>query len=213
VFVLSAAVISSTAQLVTSDDTGIGASGIVYALFGLLWRGKSSIPEASGLIDKNTVLVFLVWLVAATVATRLGTANIGNAAHAGGLLFGVLVAEWRIRRVHPKLAALGTCCLGILALIGTRFSPWSRQWWEHVAVRTHQEHAYDVAAFAYERGLALGSDSSWAMHGLAATYFHLEDTARFRAAMTTLRRLTPADAESLDVYFNKVSRHANGAGP
>ncbi len=173
-FILSAAVVSSTAQLVMSGDTGIGASGIVYALFGLLWRGQAVIREGDTLVDRNTVAIFLLWLVAAAIATEVGTANIGNAAHAAGLLFGILVAEWRIRRVRPRLAALATISLGILTLVGMRVSPWSPRWWERVGVRAHQAHEYDLAAWAYERGLALGSDSPWALYNLALTYGRLE---------------------------------------
>jgi rhomboid protease GluP len=210
-FILGAAAVSSTAQLVMSDDTGIGASGIVYALFGLLWRGQGVIPEADTLVDRNTVAVFLVWLVAAAIATHIGTANIGNAAHAAGLLFGILVAEWRIRRVRPRLAALATISLGVLTLVGTRVSPWSRRWWELVGMRAHRVHEYDMATRAYKRGLDLGSDSSWALYNLALTYDRLDDTAQLNAVMTTLRRLAPADADSLDVYFKAL--HAGSVAP
>lgn len=213
VFVLCAAVVSSAAQLVVSDDTGIGASGVVYALFGLLWRGRAVIPEADIVVDRNTVAVFLVWFVAAAIATQIGTANIGNAAHAAGLLFGVLVAEWRIRRVRPRLAAIGTICLGVLALAGARVSPWSARWWEQVGTRAHRAHDYDMAAWAYRRGLALGSDSSWTLYNLALTYDRLGDTARLNAAMATLRRLAPADADSLDVYFKTSFRDADSVAP
>jgi rhomboid protease GluP len=212
-FVIGAAVVSSTAQLVMSDDTGIGASGIVYALFGLLWRGRGTIPDVDAVLDRNTILLFLVWLVGAAVATQLGTVQIGNAAHAAGLFFGVLVAEWRVRRVHPKLAAVGTICLGILALIGMRANPWSRRWLEHVAIRTHRAQAYEAAAWAYERSLALGSDSGWTLHNLALSYQGLDDTARRNAAMNALRRLDPADAESLEVYFTASSRSRRHAAP
>ena len=204
-FVLCAAMVSSTAQLLITDDTGVGASGIVYALFGLLWRGRHTIPEAGTVLDKNTVVLFFVWLVGAAVATQLDAVNIGNAAHAAGLLFGIVVAEWRVRRVHPKMAAAGTMVLGALALIGMRANPWSRRWLEHVAVRTHRAHAYDAAAWAYERGLARGSDSTWAFHNLVLSYQGLDDTTRRDAAMSTLRRLNPADAESLEVYFKASS--------
>ena len=212
-FVCSAALVSSAAQLIVSDDTGMGASGVVYALFGLLWRGRGVIPDADKVVDEYTVKVFLAWLVLAAVATQIGTANIGNAAHAAGLLFGVLVAEWRIRRVRPKLAGVGTFSLALLALVGTRGSPWSRRWWEHVAARAHQAHQYDLAASAYEQGLARGSDSSWALYNLALSYNGLADTARRNAAMISLRRLDPAYADSLDIYFRMSSRQARSPGP
>jgi len=91
-------------------------------------------------------------------------------------------------------------------------SPWSRRWWELVGMRAHRVHEYDMAARAYKRGLALGSDSGWALYNLALTYDRLDDTARLNAVMTTLRRLAPADADSLDVYF-KATRHAGSVAP
>jgi hypothetical protein len=110
------------------------------------------------------------------------------------------------RRVHPRLAAVGVMCLVVFALIGMRANPWSRRWLEHVAVRTHRAHAYDAAAWAYERSLAYGADSGWALHNLALSYQGLGDTARRDTAMTVLKRLAPSDAESLHVYFNALLR-------
>jgi hypothetical protein len=114
--------------------------------------------------------------------------------------------------VHPRLAAVGTMCLGLLALAGTRVSPWSRRWWQHVAVRAHQAHVYGVAAAAYQQVLARGSDSTWALFNLILSYDGLQDTARRNAAMIPLRRLDPVDAESLDVYFKASSPRA-GSDP
>lgn len=67
-------------------------------LFGLMGRSREDVPQFAEVLGDNIAPLFFTWLVACLIATEVGTAQIGNAAHISGLLFGVLVAEWRIRR-------------------------------------------------------------------------------------------------------------------
>ena len=97
VLVLALAFVSSAWQLAVSNDTGIGASGVVYGLLGFMWRSKEQGPRYAAVLGSETAALFIIWLVACLVATHAGFANIGNAAHIAGLSLGVLIAEWRIR--------------------------------------------------------------------------------------------------------------------
>lgn len=205
VFALGSAVSGSAAQLLASTDTGIGASGIVYALFGLLWRGRS-LPEFADALPGKTTQLFLIWLVGCFIATRLGWASIGNAAHVSGLTFGGLVAEWRIRRTRHKLALAGMVGLALMVLFGAIANPWSWRWWRQVGQTAYDRGDYQAAAFSYEQGLASGLDSATAYFYLSVAYDGLNDTARSRAALAVVQRLDSASADSLTAYFTAKAR-------
>ena len=91
-FVLVAGFVSSAYQLVVTDSTGIGASGIGYALFGFMWATRHRYPLFLEVLDGKTIQLFMIWLVGCIVATYLNLWQVANTAHVAGLLFGGLVA-------------------------------------------------------------------------------------------------------------------------
>jgi membrane associated rhomboid family serine protease len=209
-FVLGAAFVSSASQLAVSGDTGIGASGVVYALFGLMWRSKDEVPHFSEVLGKNTAPVFLVWLVACLVATMAGTVQVGNAAHITGLLFGVLVAEWRIHRSHRNSAAVATVLLTLVSLCAALGNPWSSRRLAHFGIQAYRYQDYEHAVWAFQRSLALGADSAWAFHSLALTYFAMGDTAHSTETLHKLRDLAPGEADSLKRSFEAIKGQDSG---
>jgi GlpG protein len=206
VFVVAVAFLSSAFQLAVSGDTGIGASGVVYGLFGLMWRSKEKVPHFAEVLGPDTSRLFFVWLIACLVATQAGFVSIGNAAHFSGLLFGVLAAEWQSRGPYRQLAAGSTAFLCVLSLLAAHSNPWSVRWLEHQAMKMHRAGQYQRAALAYERSLSFGSDSAWAFHNLALTYFELDDTTRYAAALKSLRVVAPTDADLLELRFRDGTR-------
>jgi rhomboid protease GluP len=202
-FVLGAAFVGSACQLAVSGTTGIGASGIVYALFGLMWRGRHKIPRFDEILGADTASLIFFWLVACFIATRAGFVNIANGAHIAGLVFGILVAEWRFRGSRRRLAAGAIGTLLVLSCLAARANPWSERWLGYTAMKLHREHQYELAALAYERGLAFGADSAWVYHNLALTYFSLGDSTRGRDALVRLRAKAPAEADSLEQRLHR----------
>jgi GlpG protein len=91
-FVLAAAFVSSAGQLLVSGNTGIGASGVVYALFGFMWQ-RQDVPRFAEVLGRDTASLFFVWLILCLVATFAGFVNIGNTAHISGLIFGIMLAK------------------------------------------------------------------------------------------------------------------------
>lgn len=78
-------------------STGIGMSGVVYALFALMWAGRGEYP-AWGMVATQANLRLLVgWGLLCIVGTyaglfrAFGLPGIANGAHAGGFLFGLSV--------------------------------------------------------------------------------------------------------------------------
>ena len=210
VFVVAVAFVGSAFQLAASGGTGIGASGIVYGLFGFMWRSKEKVPRFADILGPDTAWFFFVWLIACVVATQAGFANIANTAHFAGLVFGVLVAEWRFRGLHRRMAGAGMALLCVLSVLTTRSNPWSARWLQHHAMKMHRAGQYQVAALTYERSLSFGADSVWAFHNLALTYFEMRDTTRYAAALRNLRVASPAEADSLELRLQGAAFSRRG---
>jgi GlpG protein len=65
-----------------------GMSGVVYALFGYAWMKSDYDPESDIRISSNAIVAMMLWLVLCMTGF-LGP--IANAAHVGGLVFGLCV--------------------------------------------------------------------------------------------------------------------------
>jgi GlpG protein len=80
--------------LIVSPGFG-GLSGVVYGLFGYIWV-KSRLEPRLGLgLSSQTVVIMLVWFFACLFGF---VGNIANAAHAGGLVAGMVIAALTARR-------------------------------------------------------------------------------------------------------------------
>jgi GlpG protein len=132
VFCLAAAFIASGAELAITSNDAIGASGVVYALFGLTWGARRSVPAFALVATDDNVRFMLGWMVLTFVLTTLGLWNIASAAHAGGLLFGLAVAWLFVEKpLPPRRRALAAALLAglvILAVLSVTWLPWSPRW-------------------------------------------------------------------------------------
>ena len=81
VFFLVSAWVSSSLQLFSMGDAGIGMSGVGYALFGFGWVARRRFSSFAAILTRENVIIFLVWMVGCIVVTAVGAANIGNGAH------------------------------------------------------------------------------------------------------------------------------------
>jgi GlpG protein len=87
-FVIVTAVVSNLAQFFWSGPFFGGMSGVGYALFGYIWM-KSKFDPAAGLyIGERDVFLMLLWFV---VCFTGWVGPVANAAHAGGLIAGVIL--------------------------------------------------------------------------------------------------------------------------
>ncbi len=197
-FCLLAAVVSSSAQLVFSGTTGIGMSGVLYALFGFVWIGKWRIPAFAALVPNDVIIVFLVWLVGCWIATRLKFAHIGNAAHTAGLIFGVAVARAYVfeQSFFPTfLVVAGMCAASVVPLF---WSPWSPVWLFDRGVKAHRKNEFEKAVALYRKSLARGLRPDLGWKNLAIAYAQLKDEKHFREALGELRKINPELAREFD---------------
>ena len=98
---------------------GVGLSGIVYGLFGLLWMGRRWRPEFEAVCNNDTVNLLIAWFFICIVLTRLEMLRIANIAHGAGAIFGVLygLALYDTRLRKRWIAAAGAATLLVLATV------------------------------------------------------------------------------------------------
>jgi GlpG protein len=197
-FVAGTAWLSSAAQLAVSDTTGIGFSGVGYALISFVWMLGRRRPELAVPLPQNAVGLFLVWGIGCWVATVAGVANVGNAAHLVGFVVGaaVGVAVGGERRMWAVLAVALCASIGSLA-----YAPWSAGWTAMRAYDAHVREDYPAAIAGYERTLARGSDPAWVYPNLVAAQLAAGDRGGAQTSLERLRAIDAAAAAELDPYF------------
>jgi membrane associated rhomboid family serine protease len=135
---------SSGAQLLTGD-TGHGMSGVLYAFFGFGWCARSHLPEFERVLPRQTIQLFILWLGACILLTALGIMSIGNGAHVGGLLFGMLVGQIVVLRQRSRIAAAGLAALVGLATLPAFWCPWNSGWAAAQAMRAAGQEDWEGA--------------------------------------------------------------------
>ncbi|MBI3721888.1 MAG: rhomboid family intramembrane serine protease [Fimbriimonas ginsengisoli] len=155
-FFVSAAMIGSSAELAVSGSTGVGASGVVYAMFGLLWAGRRKDEEWADVANPLAVRLVVGWAIVCLILTRLNVIAIANAAHFGGLLFGLGVGWFFVERKYRLLGGLvlgGQ--VGLLA-ISLVWLPWSPYWTFWKGVQARKALRYQEAIEWFEKSRRRG---------------------------------------------------------
>jgi len=189
---VASAWVSSAAQLALSGDTGIGLSGVGYAQIGFMWLAQERFPQFKQVVDRKLIIVFVIWMLWNFLASIVAEANVGNAAHFWGLVFGVAAgsvtrARWR------NLAAEVVVVLCVTATLTVLWAPWSADWTAVQAESAHDDARYEDALAMYRRCIELEfHDPGWVWDKTAVVCFHLEDRIGFDEALMDLR---PYDAD------------------
>lgn len=87
IFIAVAAIAGNLAQYMVSTPNFGGMSGVVYGLLGYAWMKSKYDPNSSIFLHKSTVTLMLFWFVFCLTGLA---GNIANAAHAAGLIIGVI---------------------------------------------------------------------------------------------------------------------------
>jgi membrane associated rhomboid family serine protease len=127
-FIVAAAVVASGWELLVSAATGIGYSGVVYALVGFMLARRSARPAYQAILNRRTILWLLGWLVFCIALTVANVAAIGNAAHIAGLAFGYLVGVVATGGRRRPWAVAGLVCLVAGVGLAGSYMPWSPAW-------------------------------------------------------------------------------------
>lgn len=159
-FILSAGLISSITELAFSETTGIGLSGIGYAFFGFLLVKRNTEGAYANFIDKRIVFLFIIWLLLCYVLTLANIYQVGNAAHIGGFLWGLLIAKISKYKKRSQLA-ISTAVLAVFS-ITIFWNPWSIEWLSNKAYNLHKEQKLDEAKVLYRKILVRDKDNELA---------------------------------------------------
>jgi GlpG protein len=95
-FCLLAAVASNLTQFFWAGPSFGGMSGVGFAIFGFLWAYPRFSPTVPFRMPQQSVFMFFLWYVLCIVGV---VGHVANAAHTGGLIFG-LVAAWALVMVE-----------------------------------------------------------------------------------------------------------------
>jgi membrane associated rhomboid family serine protease len=197
-FFIGAAIVSSGTEFAFKDSTGIGASGVGYAMFGFIWITREYFPSFKTVLTPRIIGLFLLWLVLCWILTLAKLGNVGNAAHVGGLLFGVTCGAWVVHRPQRSLLTITICSLLVVAVIPLFWAPWSFEWASEKAVNAHKNGEYAVAIQWYQRSMKLGQDKSWCLQNMALVYYSEGDKTNCEDALRVLRKLDEPAAEKIE---------------
>jgi membrane associated rhomboid family serine protease len=170
ILILTSALVSSAGQLAFSDSTGIGLSGIGYSLFGYIFLMSKMTEVYKNYLSKQTINLFIFWLVLCIILTQTKAWSVGNAAHISGLLWGLAMAYF------SKLAGLKQWAIGIglLSIIVSSifWTPFSISWLSHKAYTLHTDKKEDEAMEIYKGILYREPDNEFAKENLKQIETH-----------------------------------------
>lgn len=162
--IITSALVSSLAQLGFSDSTGIGLSGIGYALFGFLFIKSRTSEEYKGFLENKTINLFLAWLILCVILTQTKIWTVGNAAHIAGLIWGLALAYI----AQFKTVKKWTFGSVLFITIGTSFlwNPLATSWLSYQAYELHENQKFDGAIAVYQEILKREPENEFARTNL-----------------------------------------------
>lgn len=170
ILILSSAFVSSFSELSFADTTGIGLSGIGYSLFGFIFLKSQTTEAYKNYPDKRTKRLFLFWLLLCIVLTQTKAWTVGNAAHVGGLLWGMTLAYISKFDKYKQWTA-GLLLFSVLAS-SIFWSPFSTSWLSHQAFELHKNQKVDQAIIVYKKILSRDPQNEFAKANLKQLEIH-----------------------------------------
>ena len=143
VFCAGAAFTASGVELAVTGNDSIGMSGVVYALFGLMWVSRRTYPAFAQMATSGNARFFIGWLVLCLALTEAHYWDVANFAHIGGLAFGVGVGWLLVEQTAPPRRKAGGAALLAVVVALTAcalfYLPWSARWryWRAVTPAQH----------------------------------------------------------------------------
>jgi membrane associated rhomboid family serine protease len=148
-FVVAAAAGPMAAEVLVGGS-GIGLSGVGYALFGLLFALRRDEDFAAEQVPPGVIQLFVAWFFICIALTYFDFAPVANTAHAAGAAIGwlygrTILARWRVAAVTAVSLLVAAVCLATL------YMPWDRGFCLHEAYRNLRRGDEEAAQVWIER--------------------------------------------------------------
>ena len=168
-FLAASAVVGSATEIIVSGSTGIGASGVVYAMMGLMWAGRGRYPEWRAVATNDNLRLFVLWGLFCVGATYFHLLSIANGAHGGGFVFGAAIGWLCVAPRRQWVWAGALAALLVLDALALFWMPWSDGWTYWKAGQEMDKSHFRSAIGWYQRNLARGGDAhdDWRNIGIA----------------------------------------------
>ncbi len=173
-FFFFSALVGSSCEMAASGSSGVGMSGVVYAMFGLMWAGRSKYPEWRSVATKDNMTLFVIWGIVCLFATVTHTMNVANAAHGGGFLLGLSVGWIFVAARKRPIWAFPLIGLAAIVVLSVTWMPWSAEWCFWKGTKAFETKNYAEAISYFHKSLNRGSytyenwlNISGAWHNLA----------------------------------------------
>ncbi|QDT52027.1 Rhomboid protease GlpG [Caulifigura coniformis] len=161
-FVLTAAFFTSAMQLAVSSTTGIGFSGVGYAIFGLMWVARRWRPAFAVVLTPRICQLFIFWMFGCLFMTWASDLDIGNTAHFSGLLFGAIASPLLAQPARKRPALIGLAASLSVAVLSLVWAPWNTHWIGNRAYQAHVDGNYQKAIDLYAKVLERDPQAGWA---------------------------------------------------
>jgi membrane associated rhomboid family serine protease len=178
-FAISTGFLVSIFQMTLTDDSGIGFSGIGYAMFGYLYIQSRYHPRYKEMLDRNTIQLFIAWLFICIILSYSGLMHIGNVAHFTGLIWGAAIAY--TENTLPKFLSYFLLLLIFASsFIPVFWAPWSVGWLSYKAYNLHNAEKYQEAVSLYNSILEKDPANTFALENkkIIEVYFFQEDAQK-----------------------------------
>lgn len=158
-FIIASAAVGSASEMLLSGQTGIGMSGVVYALFGLLWAGRGSDPAWRTVATRDNLRLFIGWGLFCVAATYFHFLNVANGAHGGGFLFGLCIGYLFYSPRRRPIWAVPLTLLLAASVLACTWQPWSGEWTFWKGNQQFDRRHYAQAIRWYQASLRHGGDA------------------------------------------------------
>jgi len=169
-FFTGSAFVSSGFQFMISENTGIGLSGVLYAVAGYIWAARSTSVLFQQILTRNLFNQFIVWSILCIVLTQLGEWEVGNAAHVSGLVFGFAAAGAFALKRFRGVSLAGLAVGLILAVVPMFWFPTSLAWLYFKGYHAYEANQYDHAVSWYSKAIEKDSENASAYFNRSLAY-------------------------------------------
>lgn len=187
-FVMGSMFVSSTSEMAISGSSGIGMSGVVYAMVGLMWAGRGSHPSWRSLVTKEIFQFFLIFGGLCIITTYTHIQPIANGAHFGGLLFGLSTGAICYAPRKRLLWLVPLLLLLTIDVLSVTWMPWSAKWTVWKGEKSLEQHHYSQAIKWYETSIRYGGSRSECYDGISKAWAQIALEARQKGDSSTADR-------------------------